>query len=302
MKVIYLSFALLVLEGCTSKKSAAPSFDLAAYQLEIESWHQKRVEELKGPIGFLNLVGLYWLHDGINTFGSGEKNTIIFPEGKIAARAGFFLLKNNIVTLEAAPGVDIKSNGQKIKTLVAYHPDSAKAPKMEHESLQWFIIKRDDKFGIRLRDFRSSELEKFQGIERYPVDAAWRLEANFVRSDSSKRIDITNVLGQTTSQPSPGTLIFTIREKEYHLDALDEGGDDYFMIFGDATNTKETYGAGRYLYVDKPDSSGHTIIDFNKAYNPPCAFTAFATCPLPPRQNIMDIQITAGEKNYGTLH
>ncbi len=301
MKAIYLSFILIMLEGCTSKKSIVHSFDLAAYQLEIESWHQKRVDELKGPAGYLNLAGLFWLKDGINTFGSGEKNDIIFPEGKIAERAGFFLLKNNTVTLDAAPGTDISTNGQAIKALVAYHPDSAKAPKMEYESLQWFIIKRDDKFGVRLRDFKTPELENFRGIERYPVEAAWRLEAKFVPSDSTKRIDITNVLGQTTSQSSPGTLIFTIHEKEYHLDALDEGGDDYFMIFGDATNTKETYGAGRYLYVNKPDASGKTIIDFNKAYNPPCAFTAFATCPLPPRQNILEVEVAAGEKNYGHL-
>lgn len=302
MKVIYLSVILVMLEACTSKKSDVPSFDLAAYQLELESWHQKRVEELKGPTGYLNLAGLFWLKDGINTFGSGQKNDIIFPEGKIAERAGFLLLKNNIVTIEAVPGVAIKTNGQPIKALVAYHPDSVKTPEMEYESLQWFIIRRDDKFGVRLRDFKTPELENFRGIERYPVDAAWRLEAKFVRSDSTKRIDITNVLGQTTSQPSLGTLIFTIREKEYHLDALDEEGDDYFTMFGDATNAKETYGAGRYLYVSKPDASGRTIIDFNKAFNPPCAFTAFATCPLPPRQNIMDLPVTSGEKNYGTHH
>lgn len=213
MKVIYLSVILVMLEACTSKKSDVPSFDLAAYQLELESWHQKRVEELKGPTGYLNLAGLFWLKDGINTFGSGQKNDIIFPEGKIAERAGFLLLKNNIVTIEAAPAVAIKTNGQPIKALVAYHPDSVKTPEMEYESLQWFIIRRDDKFGVRLRDFKTPELENFRGIERYPVDAAWRLEAKFEHSDSTKRIDITNVLGQTTSQPSLGTLILQFARK-----------------------------------------------------------------------------------------
>ena len=304
MKIVYLILIAAILTTCSPKRTTEGPFDLVAYHLEIESWHQKRLENLKGPKGWLNLAGLFWLKDGINTFGSGENNDIVFPEGKIPARAGFFMLKNNIVTLEVAPHVVIKSKGQPVKTLVAYHPDSARGAVQEYESLQWFTIKRDDKFGIRLRDFKNPELENFKGIERYPVDAAWRVEARFGKSDSLKTINITNILGQTTPQPSPGTIIFTINEKEYRLDALadDEGSSEYFMIFGDATNTKETYGAGRYLYINKPDADGKTIIDFNKAYNPPCAFTAFATCPLPPRQNILDIEVTAGEKNYGSYH
>lgn len=99
-------------------------------------------------------------------------------------------------------------------------------------------------------------------------------------------IPTTNILGQTTPQPSPGVLVFKIDEKEFRLDAIDEGGDDLFIIFGDVTNAVETYGAGRYLYVSRPDEAGKTIIDFNKAYNPPCAFTEYATCPLPPKQNL----------------
>jgi len=144
---------------------------------------------------------LYWLKDGINTFGSDAGNNMVFPEGRIPARAGFFMLKQNTVTVEPAKGVEITSKGKTFKQLVAFNPDSAgKVPAMNYGSLEWFIIKRDDKFGVRLRDFKNPELEKFTGIDRFPVDAVWRVEANFEKADSLKTIEITNVLGQTTPQ------------------------------------------------------------------------------------------------------
>ncbi len=302
MKSFYSFIALLLIVGCNQKKEEGKiKIDPVAYKAEIDSWHEKRIAELKGPKGWLNIAGLFWLKDGINTFGSDASNNLVFPEGTIPARAGFFMLKQNMVTLEVAKGVEITSKEKPIKQLVAFNPDSARqAPSMRYGSLEWFIIKRDDKFGVRLRDFKNPELEHFSGVERFPVDPAWRIEAQFEKADSSKTIDITNVLGQTGPQPSPGTLVFEIAGQTYRLDALDEGGDEYFIIVGDETNTRTTYGAGRYLYVAKPDANGKTVIDFNKAYNPPCAFTAFATCPLPPKQNILAVAITAGEKNYAS--
>ncbi len=299
MRTVYFILIALTVLSCSVRKEKEPPLDPVVYNSEIETWRQKRIEDLKGPNGWLNLVGLFWLNEGINTFGSSKNNNIIFPSGKIPDRAGFFLLKQNVVTLEPAPDVKITSKGNPIKSTVVFHPDSAMAIVQEYESLQWFIIRRDDKFGVRLRDFKSAGIENFAGIERYPVDPAWRLEANFeTAADSTRTIDITNVLGQTTPQKSPGSLVFTIEGKDYRLDVIKEGGEEYFVIVGDATNTKETYGAGRYMYVKKPGPDGKTFIDFNKAYNPPCAFTEFATCPLPPKQNVLDIAITAGEKNY----
>ncbi len=289
---------LLFITACSPGKRTGPPIDLVAYKADIETWHASRVEELKGPNGYLNLAGLYWLNDGINTVGSDPSNTVVFPEGKVPDRMGYFLLKDQMVMFESAPDVTVTNAGSAVRRLIAFHPDSTKAPAMEFGTLQWFVIKRDNKFGVRLRDFENSALTEFKGIDRYAVDPAWRLEADFTTPDSTRRIPITNVLGQTTLQESPGILSFTINDRVYTLDALDEGGDDYFMIFGDPTNARETYGAGRYLYVKKPGPDGKTIIDFNKAYNPPCAFTAFATCPLPPKQNVLDVEVTAGEKNY----
>ena len=303
MKIIIVITFFCVVAACGPKKVEQAPIDVEKYKAEIEVWHQKRVENLKGPNGWLNVVGLYWLHEGINTFGSSEKNDIVFPQSKIPERAGVFLLTQNTVTLEPAPKVNITIKKEPVGSSVVYHPDSARAVVQEYESLQWFIIKRDNKFGVRLRDFSSPGIQSFTKIDRYPVDPAWRIEATFEKAqDSARTISIANVLDQTTPQPSPGTLVFYIDEKEYRLDVLDEGGPEYFVIVGDATNTHETYGAGRYMYVSKPDSTNKVILDFNKIYNPPCAFTAFATCPLPPRQNVLDVAITAGEKNYGIEH
>jgi hypothetical protein len=151
---------------------------------------------------------------------------------------------------------------------------------------------------IRLRDLGSPAVEAFTGIERFAVDTRWRIPARVEPHGEGGTISITNVVGQTTDEASPGTVVFAIDGEEYRIDALDGGPDELYLIFGDATNGVSTYPAGRYLYIPRPDREGRTVIDFNKAYNPPCAFTDFATCPLPPSQNVLPIGVTAGEKVY----
>jgi len=294
-KVIVIGLLALIVMSCESNKRGVVE-DVVTYNTAIDDWHAKRIEELKGPSGWLNLAGLFWLNEGINTVGASPTNSIVFPEGKAPGQLGYFLLKDGKVLFETGPGITVTANAKPVSRLFAFQPDSV-PPKLRLGSLEWFIIKRDTRYGIRLRDFESLALRDFTGIERYPIDVKVHLDATFEPA-VGRTIPITNVLGQTTDQPSPGTLIFELDGKEVRLDVIDEGGEDYFVIFGDATNAKETYGAGRYLYVNKPDADGHTIIDFNKAYNPPCAFTAFATCPLPPKQNILEFAIRAGEKNF----
>lgn len=298
MKKHVFILVLASLAGCSGKKESGRGFDVAAYKQEIEQWHIERVKNLQGPGGWLNVAGLYWLKEGINSFGGDGSNDITFPAGKITAKAGFFLLRNGVVTAEITPGVTVTSGDAPFTRGVLFHPDSSRNPSLESGSLRWFVIKRDTKHGIRLRDFESDALKAFKGIDRFPVNPGMRLTASWEEAPKGRTIPVTNILGQTTPQDSPGTLIFIIEEVTFQLDVIDEGGDEYFVIFGDDTNTKETYGAGRYLYVKKPDTAGHTTIDFNKAYNPPCAFTEYATCPLPPKQNILPVSILAGEKNY----
>jgi len=296
MKIMISFYVLLILVSCTQSRKAEV-IDRVAYQVEIDQWHQKRIEYLKSPDGWLNLAGLFWLKDGISTFGSDDSNDIVFPKAKIPSKAGLFQLQNGVVTMTTLPEVEIFSDNDLIKSGIIFHPDSTRQPKLSHGTLQWFIIKRDNQFGIRLRDLKSTTVEEFQGIESYEVDPEFRREAILEIPSYPRKIEITNVLGQTTAQNSPGTLVFTMKGKEYRIDALEEG-DELFVIFGDPSNENETYPSGRYLYANKPGPDGKTILDFNKAFNPPCAFTPFATCPLPPSQNVLPIAITAGEKNF----
>ena len=268
-----------------------------AYIVEVDTWHAQRVEELRSPSGWLNIAGLYWLTDGINSFGQGADNTLVFPSTMTIDKAGYFSLENGLVRQSLLPDVPVTRNGVPVeRTMIVFHPDSSRQPVMEFGSLRWFIIKRDTKYGVRLRDLNHPDLQQFTGIDRFPVDARWKVIARWEETPG-RTIPITNVLGQTTQQAAPGVLVFELDGKEFRLDALDEGSDELFIIFGDATNTRETYGAGRYLYVPKP-VGGVVTVDFNRAENPPCAFTEFATCPLPPAQNVLNIEVPAGEKVF----
>ncbi len=157
------------------------------------------------------------------------------------------------------------------------------------------------KIWCSLRDLEAPLVKEFKGIERFPVDTAWRIEAEFKPYESPKKIFVPNILGDVEDEIISGQLVFSIENKKFTLDPINSG-NRFFIIFADETNGESTYGAGRFLYTDKPDSTGTVILDFNKAYNPPCAFTKYATCPLPPEENRLGIKITAGEKNYGEGH
>lgn len=267
------------------------------YQQEISNWDKSRRDYLLSEDGWLNLEGLFWLKEGKNSFGSGKNNQLVFPGAIQREFAGFFERRGNTVKLITPGHTDIKVNGLASGEAIVFGENLNAAPVMSYGSLRWTIIKREDKIGIRLRDLNSRHLREFRGIERFPVNLVWKQEAVLLRGNPFQTISITNVLGQTTEQRSPGKLVFTLQGKEYSLDALEEG-DQLFIIFGDQTSGETTYPSGRYLYAPKPGTDGKTVIDFNKAYNPPCAFTPHATCPIPPPQNILPLSVTAGEKNY----
>ena len=169
---------------------------------------------------------------------------------------------------------------------------------MDWKQFSWVVIKREDKVGIRFRNLKAKTLLNFKDIERFPIQAKWHIQAKLVQP-AQNFLMITNVLGQTVSSKNAGKLVFEIEGKSFSLDVIDENGPTLFIVFADQTSGKTTYGAGRFIDIPKPDKNGNTSIDFNNAYNPPCAFTAFATCPLPPEQNRLSISIEAGEKNYG---
>lgn len=295
-----LTLFALLLAGCTAESQTAERKVTTnqAYVKLIDQWHQEREAKLKAPDGWLTLAGLYWLHEGKNTFGSGAGHDLTFPAGKIPANAGVITLKNNRVTVSIAKGTEVLLNGKPVKEAVLYAPDLDTVPQLTHGPLIWFVIKRGDKYGVRLRDLENDALVNFKGIKRFSVNAAWRIDAKFEPHPAPRQIAITNIVGQTSLRDSPGTLVFMLDGKQQRLDALEEG-EQFFIIFADKTNGVDTYGAGRYLYAEKPGPDGTTVLDFNKATNPPCDFVSYATCPLPPRQNFLTVSVEAGEKSYG---
>lgn len=281
---------LLIFAGCQPKSNADP-----AYLSKIQQWHQKRISNLKKDNGWLNLAGLFWLKEGENSFGSAKDNDIIFPSGP--KHIGKFILTDSIVTVKILGDVEVFNNGKRISEMKLKSDQQDSTTILQNGNLRWYVIKRGKEYGIRLRDLNSPNVKNFKGIEIYPIDTNWRVTAKFIAYDPPKEILVPTEIGTIEKSKSPGALIFKINNIEYKLDALDEG-DSFFMIFADETNGSETYGAGRFLYTDKPDSNGNVILDFNKAYNPPCAFSKFATCPLPPKQNYLHLKVTAGEKKY----
>jgi len=293
--IIFCLGALML--GCNSPQPRQRAD--AKYLDEIQHWQRKRVESLKSATGWLNLAGLFWLKAGENTAGADSTNTIIFP--KIAAPdfIGSFIWENGVVTFRAKPNVAVTFNDSLISSIVMRNDTEGNPTSLSLGALSWTIIKRDEKLGLRLRNHAHPLLKNFPGIETFPVDSSWRLAAKFEANDPPKMIAVPTILNTITAEPSPGALVFEINGKTYRLDATGKMTDkELFVIFADATNGKETYGAGRFLYVPTPKPNENVFIDFNRAYNPPCAFTPYATCPLPPEQNKLPVRITAGEKNY----
>lgn len=290
--ILALTFSAI---SCETKESQISAKDHAE---EVELWYQERVSSLKSDEGWLNLIGLYWLEEGETTFGSGLESGFRLEDDGFPDLIGVFTLEGDkVFFVPRTDSVFIGENEVKGKVKI-FDAGTQEFEKLTYNSLRWNIIKRADAYGVRLRDLETAAVTQFEDIERYPVDLDWRLEAKFVPYVPIREIPITNVLGQTTPNPSPGYLEFEKEGRTFKIDALDDG-DQLYLIIADNTSGGETYGGGRYMYVKKPTSGDKVILDFNKAYNPPCVFTPHATCPLPPRQNILDLAITAGEKTFG---
>ena len=280
--------------------SAPP--DPAAYRKEIETWRETRLAGLKKEDGWLALVGLYWLKPGENRFGSDPGNPVILPEGKAPAVAGTFTLEGETVRLNVQPGVALTADGKPVTPGMTVSADAKGKPTiLELGPLSFYVIKRGDRLGVRIKDKTSPMLANFKGVDEFPIRPEWRIVARFEPYKGTKKISITNILGQVADEISPGAVVFDWQGKTYRLDALGDEEGGLFFVFGDLTNGKETYGAGRFLDTEAV-KDGKVVVDFNTAYNPPCAFTAFATCPLPPAQNKLAVRVEAGEKKVAGGH
>jgi len=299
LKTISLVITVFIFSiSCTEEKLELKGS--AEYISEIDQWHQKRVDRLKDENGWLTLVGLHWLKEGENTFGSDKNNNIVFPENA-PNKIGKIKLKDSIITLTVESGVNVLSEGKPVKKIKLKEDLTGNPTILDVGSLRWYIIKRGERYGIRLRDTKNPLRNEFEGIERFPVNDDWKLTATVDIYDPPKVISLPTQIGTIEEESSPGAVVFEKDGSTYRIDAVDRG-KRLWLIFADETSGEETYGAGRYLYIDEPDSTGTTIVDFNLAYNPPCVFTKYATCAFPPQQNFLKLRITAGEKNWNKLH
>ena len=264
-----------------------------AYTASIKHFDSLRNKALTDKNGWLNLAGLYWLKPGDNTFGSAATNTLVFKHKNMPAVIGKFKVTANRISFEFEKGISKFPNDYS-EEIVLFDAANKTDTSIVFNQFMWSIIKREDKIGVRFRDLKNPALAAFKGNKRFPIDEKWNLPAKLLPPDPSG-LFITNVLGQTTAQDYAGKISFEYQGKNYVLDAINEGPGDLFVVFGDATNGVNTYHTGRFVYVNRPDSNGNTFIDFNKAFNPPCAYTPYATCPIPPKQNILPFKVTAGE-------
>ncbi|MCY1075361.1 DUF1684 domain-containing protein [Archangium lansingense] len=277
-----------------SKPAEPAPFDLEA---ETRAWHQKRIANLTSEEGWLSLVGLHWLKEGDNRVGSAPESEVVFPAGT-PAHLGTLTQKDGKVTLAVQPGVSLTRAGQPFTGGELGASESEKDV-LALGSLHFYLIRRGERLGIRVKDSEAPARKQFHGIPTWPVSAAWRIEGRFEPATTPRKISVPNVLGVVEEMPSPGTIVFTVNGQEYRLDPVQENSTEpLFIIFADQTNRTESYGAGRFLYTDPP-KDGKVVLDFNRAYNPPCAFSAYATCPLPPPQNRLKLRVEAGEKRYG---
>ncbi len=270
------------------------------YVNSINQWHRARIEDLKKPNGWLNLEGLFWLHKGNNTFGKEKGADCHYDNSEFPNLLGSFIYEGDSVVWVNNKEVAININKTKSNPGQAYKVfgNNTKDAVMDWSHFSWVVIKREDKVGIRFRNLNAQTLLSFKDIERFPIKKEWHIKGKLVQP-AQNFLMITNVLGQTAATKNAGKFEFEKNGQIFSLDVIDEGGKNLFIVFADQTSGVSTYGAGRFIELPKPDAAGNTEIDFNNAYNPPCAFTAFATCPLPPKQNRLALKIEAGEKNYG---
>lgn len=302
--IIILVTSMTVTTAAERTQAMRASSDDTAYTREIQKWRAERLEEINGDDGWTTLVGLFWLNEGRNNFGSDQANDIVLPRNRSPKLGGSLRLDKGVVQLEATPVAGVTIDGIPVSKLVLQSDASGKPTVLKMGSLTFFVIKRGEKFGLRVKDKQNPARSHFAGLDYFPIDLKWRLQAKFEPYNPPKIVPIVNVLGKVENMTSPGALVFEINGWVYRLDPLlEKGSKQLFIIFADKTSGKETYGAGRYLYADPPGADGNVVVDFNKAHNPPCAFTKFATCPLPPRQNRLAIRVEAGEKkNTGSGH
>lgn len=271
--------------------------------VEVDNWRAQRAARLQEPYGWLSLVGLHWLKEGVNSVGSAKDNDIVLAVGP--AKLGKATLSGGQVSFALESAAVGSLGGSEKATSGVLRDDSSPRPTIvSFGTAQFYVIDRDGKKALRVKDSAAPTRKNFLGIDYFPTSASWRVEAKWEAFDPPKVLEVPNVLGNVEKYKVPGKAVFKHGGKEYEVQPVLETADakELFLIFADKTSGKETYGAGRFLYADLP-KDGKVVLDFNRAYNPPCAFTPYATCPLAPPENKLKVRVEAGEKKYrGAAH
>jgi uncharacterized protein (DUF1684 family) len=271
-----------------------------AYETQVKDWRAQRVQRLTKPDGWLSLVGMHWLEVGQTRVGSGHDNGTRLAAGP--PRIGVVTLdKQGHVTFAPEAGAGITIDGQPATGTVALVDDAdptrdATVVGFNKGDASFILIKRTDRYALRVRDALAPTRTGFAGIDYFPIDPAFRLRAKFEAHAPGTKIDILNIIGMVEPMDNPGTLTFEKDGNTFTVETVDEGDHRLFLVFADRTSGHQSYAASRFVYAEYPDAKGFTTLDFNEAYNPPCAFTPYSTCPMPPLKNRLDLAVTVGEK------
>ena len=307
LRVAAAAMGLALLAGCgmggsgDAGKAAAPKLD-QAFVAGQQAWRNQRVEALLQPDGWTSLVGLHWLELKAHYVGSGER----IGNG---VRLAYGPPKMGMVSRDAGggwsftpeSGLALTLNGEPLKGRVALHSDHDAEPSVigfdEGKGLVT-LLKRGDRYALRVKYADAPTRLQFAGLDYWPAEPSWRIEGRFVPNPPGTTLPIGDIVGTQGDSPNPGAVEFERDGVTYRLQALGEAGRELFFVLADRTSGHGSYPAGRFLEAAWPGPDGKVVLDFNQAYNPPCAFTLFATCPLPPPENRLDLAITAGEKVY----
>lgn len=295
-----IGVAAVAVLGCAERQPPA-ALD-AGYVEAIEEWRRERIERLTAPDGWLTLVGLFWLEDGAHRLGFGPDNDVVLPAstglGAPPAHLGTIEVSGTEAWLLPAPDTGLLLDGETARSarLGDDGDGSAEPSELQLGPITAYLIERGGRLALRVKDEQAPPRLAFDGIDAYPLDPRWRLAARFEPADEGRALPIPNVTGFDYQQESAGAVVFEHAGREHRLDVIGgDAGEPLLVVLGDRTNGTETYGGGRYVYVEVGED-GAVELDFNRLYNPPCVFTAFATCPLPPPQNRLPFPVHAGEK------
>ncbi|HEX2188945.1 MAG TPA: DUF1684 domain-containing protein [Longimicrobiaceae bacterium] len=293
---LLLALAAAAAPGCRPDGPPPLPLDEGAYARETREFRAGRAESVNGPDGWNTLVGLFWLPPGATRVGSDPAAGVRLPPDRSPPALGTVFVEGDSARFVAAPGAAVTSGGAPVQTVRLRTDAEEGQTVLAHGSLTLRVIERGGRLALRVKDAEHPARAAFPGLRYFPVDTAWRVRARFLPADGMDSVEIVNVLGTVERQPSPGLIEWERDGRRHTLrPVLEPGSPRLFVMFRDSTSGPDTYPAGRYLYVDPPDSLGRVLLDFNRAYNPPCAFTAFATCPLPPRENHLPLRVAAGE-------